>query len=275
MLNFIVNQDRCTKCGLCSTDCPVLIIDGKTEYPEIKAGKEENCLKCQHCLAICPSAAISILGKSPENSIPTSKINPESVNLGNLIQTRRSVRQFKQENIDAELIQKLIKIASHAPTAKNENAVQFTLVDNMEDMAAISQITYQHIKESAESGLLHENLNYLANFAKMWEVKNLNIIFRNAPHLLILSAPTSNTQPVTDSCIAGSYFELLANSHNISTLWNGFAKVAFEETPASLKEKLGIPVDHTIAAVLSFGKSAIKYARSVQNDNPNIKKVKL
>lgn len=275
MLNFIVNQERCTQCGLCVKDCPVLIIDGKTEYPEIKSGKEQNCLKCQHCLAICPSAAISILGKQPENSIPTFKPNSESVDLGKLIQTRRSVRRFKEENIQSELIDELIVTASHAPTAKNENAVQFTVVDSMEDMAILSKATYSHIKESVEKNKLPESLAYLANFAKVWEAKGLNIIFRNAPHLLIFSAPKDNTQPIVDSCIAASYFELLANSHGIATLWNGFAKSAFEGTPSDLKIKLGIPKDHIIAAVLSFGKPAVKYARSVQNDNPSIKKIKL
>ncbi len=273
MINFIVDNKRCTQCGLCSKDCPVLIIDGKTEYPEIKEGKEKNCLKCQHCLAICPSAAISILGKKPENSIPTFKANPESVDLGKLIQTRRSVRRFKKENIEPELINQLINIASHAPTAKNENTVQFTVVDNMESMAKLSKDTYQHIAKASENGEINEEVTYLANFAKMWESKGINIIYRNAPHLIIFSAPIENTQPETDCCIAASYFELLANSYGIATLWNGFAKEAFKSTPSGLKESLGIPKNHTIAAVLSFGKPAVKYARSIQNDNPNVKRI--
>ncbi|MFV0365515.1 MAG: nitroreductase family protein [Mangrovibacterium sp.] len=273
MLNFFVNTERCTQCGLCAKDCPVLIIDGKTKYPEIKAGKEQNCLKCQHCLAICPSAAISILGKQPENSISTFIPNPESVNLGKLIQTRRSVRNFKSENIAPELIEELIHVASHAPTAKNENAVQFTVVDNSDEMAELSTATYQHINQAATSGQLAEKASHLANFAKVWDAKGINVIYRNAPHLLIFSAPVENTQPVADCCIAASYFELLANSHNIATLWNGFALQAFEGTSPKLKEKLGIPSNHVIAAVLSFGKAAVKYARSVQNDNPKIVKV--
>ena len=48
MLDLKIDKEKCIKCGLCAQDCPVLIIDGKTEYPEIKEGKELNCLKCQH-----------------------------------------------------------------------------------------------------------------------------------------------------------------------------------------------------------------------------------
>ncbi|MFV0289928.1 MAG: nitroreductase family protein [Mangrovibacterium sp.] len=275
MLNFTVDQTKCSKCGLCSSDCPVLIIDAKDKYPEIKAGKESSCLKCQHCLAICPSAAISILGLQPENSIPTFKPNPSSIDLGKLIQTRRSVRRFKDEDICGDELKNLIQIAAYAPTAKNENAVQFTLVANREEMAKISQLTYQYLLDASEKQELDEKHAYLANFAKMWEAKKINIIYRNAPHLLILSAPEENTQPIVDCCIAASYFELLANSHQISTLWNGFAKQAFNNVDASFKALLGIPSNHVIAAVLSFGRPAVKYARSIQNQNPNIHQVKL
>ena len=95
-MNFKVNEDKCTHCGLCSSDCPVLIIDNKTEFPTIKEGKEENCLKCQHCLAVCPVGAISIWGKEPENSISAKSVIPQSIELENLMQTRRSIRKFKK-----------------------------------------------------------------------------------------------------------------------------------------------------------------------------------
>jgi nitroreductase/NAD-dependent dihydropyrimidine dehydrogenase PreA subunit len=275
MMNFKVDQDKCTHCGKCSADCPVLIINNKTEFPSIKEGKEANCLKCQHCLAVCPEGAISIWGKDPENSIPSSSPLPKSEELENLMQTRRSIRKFKKDEIDVKLIHHLVAMASYAPTAKNENAVQFTVVDNREQMSKLRDLAYQHIKQAFIENRLPKNHLYLNNFSEVWEAKQIDVIFRNAPHLIITSAPKNNTFPVIDSSIASTYFDLLANSYGIGTLWDGFAKYVFEDVAPELKSLIGIPENHEIATVLLFGIPAVKYARSIQDDGLNMISVAL
>lgn len=275
MIDFKVDKQKCIHCKLCVTECPVLIINGKTEFPEIKDGKQANCLKCQHCLAVCPTGAISIWGKEPENSIPVSLPIPEPAALENLMQTRRSIRKFKDEEVDPNLIHHLISMASYAPTAKNENAVQFTVVDTRKDMTKLRDLAYNRIKQYFEENRLPEKLLYLNNFREVWEAKHIDVIFRDAPHLLITSAPKSGTEPVLDCSIATTYFDLLANSHGIGTLWNGFAKYVFEDLAPELKQEIGIPEDHKICTVLLFGKAAVKFARSIQNDNPTIQRVNI
>ena len=143
MMNFTVKENKCVNCGLCSAECPVLIINNKTAFPTIKEGKEGNCLKCQHCLTICPHEAISIWGYQPEDSIPNTAPKAQPELLGNLMQLRRSIRKFTNEELEAPLIHELITLASYAPTAKNENSVQFTVVDNKSDMLKLRDLTYK------------------------------------------------------------------------------------------------------------------------------------
>lgn len=275
MMDFNLDKEKCIQCKLCATECPVLIIDGKTEYPEIKDDKEQNCLKCQHCLAVCPTGAISIWGKKPEDSILTSSPIPKSQDLENLMQTRRSTRKFKKDEVDKDLIHHLISMASFAPTGKNENAVQFTVVDNREDMAKLRDLAYNRIKQYFEENRLPESYMYLNNFREVWEAKQIDVIFRNAPHLLITSAPKSGTEPLLDCSIATTYFDLLANTNGLGTLWDGFGKYVFEDVAPELKSEIGVPEDHEIASILLFGKPGIKFVRSIQNDNPAIKRVNL
>ena len=116
---------------------------------------------------------------------------------------------------------------------------------------------------------------YLANFQGVWESKKIDVIFRNAPHMLIASSPKCNTAPIIDSTIALTYFDLLANANGIGTLWDGFAKNVFEDVAPELKSKFGIPFDHEIASVIIFGKAGVKYYRSIQNDQANIKSIEL
>lgn len=270
MINFEVKEDKCINCGICSAECPVLIINKKTPFPTIKDGKEGNCLKCQHCLAVCPEGAISILGKSPENSIPTSASIPASVDMENLMKIRRSIRRFKQDDVDKELIHHLIEAASYAPTAKNENAVQFTVVDTREQMNKLRDMVYAALKTSFDEGRLPAAYMYLNNFRQVWEAKQIDVIFRDAPHVLILSAPKQGTEPLVDATIATTYFDLLASANGLGTLWDGFAKNAFVEAAPELQTMIGLPEDHEVATIILFGKPGRKFARSIQNDEPAI-----
>ncbi len=275
MINFKVDTNKCIKCGLCSADCPTLIINNKTEFPTIKEGKEGNCLRCQHCLAICPTGAISILGKVPENSLLSSDVIPKPDEMERLIKTRRSIRKFKKEDVDKALIHELVTTASYAPTAKNDNAVLFTVVDNREEMNKLRKLVYNHVKEACENQKVPESLLYFNNFQEMWFNKGIDIIFRDAPHMLITSASKDCSSPQTDSCIAMSYFELLANSHGFGTLWDGFALYMLNSIAPEVKQIIGIPEDHVVEAALIFGKPARKYARAIQNEDVKINPVLL
>jgi len=273
MLDFKIDKEKCIKCGLCAQDCPVLIIDGKTEYPEIKDGKETQCIRCQHCLAICPTAALSILGKDPADSIKVEKQLVDTETLSRLIKTRRSIRHFKKDSLDEQLIHELLATAAYAPTGHNKNAVLFSVIDNPGELSKLKEKTYAGIKRAFEEGKLPERMAFMNDFQRLWFSKQIDVLFRNAPHLLIASAPANIATPETDGTIALSYFELLANSKGIGTLWNGFIKWILRDIVPELKAEAGIPDDHLIAGVLLFGKPAVKYARSVQSEGLHLNRI--
>ncbi|NOU58455.1 nitroreductase family protein [Marinifilum caeruleilacunae] len=274
MIDFKVEEDKCIECGLCKEDCPVGIIK-LTPKASIALEKEKNCLKCQHCLAICPTAAISILGKKPEDSISCKAEVPSATAMSNHIKTRRSIRKFKAENIDPELIQKVMETASHAPTGHNDNAVLFSLIDNMEDMNLFRDAIYAAIKKAVEEKRLPRKYFSLASFQKVWEKTGMDIIFRNSPHLLIATAPEKDASPKVDSMITLTYFEFAANANGLGTLWNGMVTWVIEEIDPSVRDLIGIPKDHCIGYTLLFGKSAVKYARGIQSEGLHLNKISL
>ncbi len=274
MLDFIVNTEKCTKCGLCLTECPVRIIE-MDSVPFIRDNKEVNCIKCQHCFAVCPEGAISIFGKKAENSIKVSDNIPNAEDMARLIKTRRSIRQYKDENVDKNLIKEMLETASYSPTGHNKNAVLFTIIDDKESLAKFREMVYDAIKNAHANGTLSEKHEWMMGLVKMWKTKGLDILFRNAPHLIVASAPKKLATPETDSIIALSYFELLANSNKLGVLWNEMVKGVIDNIDISLKERIGIPENHALGSVLIFGKPAIKFARSVQCDGEHINFAKL
>ncbi len=263
MLNFKINQEKCVKCGLCVQECPMMVLSGEGEFPALIQGKEDGCIKCQHCLAVCPTGALSILDVDPAKSVPASAELPSGEQMSNLIKLRRSVRKYKKEALDKEVISQMVNTALHSPTGHNAQAVNFVVIDDPKDMAEIVELTYQEVAKMGESGQSSEFLGLLLQFQKMWESSGIDIMFRGAPHLVIATAAKSCATPIVDSVIALTSFELLAVSSGFGTLWNGMVKFVVDSSP-KLRKRMGIPDDHEIGYLMLLGKPATKYARAVQ-----------
>ena len=266
MLNFTVNMDKCTRCGQCVADCPPRIITMTDDsYPKIAREKEAACYKCQHCLTICPTAALSILGLQPENSRPLAGNYPKPEQLEILIKGRRSVRRYRDENLEPELLQRLLEVAWHAPTGLNSRQVCFTVVDDKEKMARLRSEVMDGLGRLVRSNALPEGLGFFAEFVRLWEEKGIDTLFRGAPHLLVASASPQAVSPLQDCLIALSYFELYAQANGVGTVWDGLAKWAINDLVPEARQRLGIPDDHQIGYAMAFGRPAIRYARTAQH----------
>ena len=265
LLNFSVNDSVCTRCGLCVKDCPAMIITMDNGYPTITPEKETTCYKCQHCLAICPTGAVSILGLKPTGSRPLAGGYPDPDKLETLIKGRRSVRCYKDENLDPALLQKLLEVAWHAPTGVNSRQVLFTVVDDKDKMSRLREEVMSGLTLLVKDNALPEAMSFYAGFISMWEGKKCDVIFRGAPHLLIASTPHNVPSPLPDCLIALSYFELFAQANGIGTVWNGLAKWAINDLLPGTRTRLGIPDDHVIGYVIAFGTPAVHFARTVQH----------
>jgi nitroreductase len=242
-------------------------------YPAISTEKELNCYKCQHCLAICPTGAVSILGLKAVGSRPLRGGYPDPDKLETLIKGRRSIRRYQNENLDPLLLQQLLDVAWHAPTGVNSRQVQFTVVDDREKLATIRGEVMSGLARLVRENALPEGMGFYANFVQLWEEKQVDIIFRNAPHLLIASAPRTIASPVQDCLIALSYFDLFAQANGVGTLWNGLAHWAINELVPETRQRLGIPDDHQIGYSMVFGKPAVHYVRTAQHKSAIIHRV--
>ena len=59
---FLVDQEKCIRCGECVNECPVNILVLGDSVPFVADGRNGDCIGCQHCLAVCPEGAVSVLG---------------------------------------------------------------------------------------------------------------------------------------------------------------------------------------------------------------------
>ena len=256
---FKVDEQKCTKCGLCTKDCLTgAIIQNENGIPEMK--NPLNCIECQHCFAICPQGAISIMEKDPQNSNEIKQINPEDVL--NLIQSRRSLRNYRKENVSKDTIEKLKSMLNYVPTGCNSHNLHFSFIEDIEVMD-----DFRHKVNEKLISTLNSNVGNLV--PKKFEkykyalIQGEDVIFRDAPHMVVVNAPVSSPCPQQDGIIALSYFELYANSLGLGTLWCGFAQSALKLFP-SFCEYLQVPKGYAPIYVMLFGYSNVKYQRTTQ-----------
>jgi nitroreductase len=232
-------------------------------YPEMT--NETGCYQCQHCLAVCPTAAVSILGKNPDASMELKGNLPDPAQLATLVKGRRAVRRYHDRDLAPELIDELLEVSCHAPTGVNARAVLFTVVRERAVMNRLREHLMDCLAKLQDIGGLPEGLagQYLGWTAKAWQEEGKDILFRGAPHLLITSAPEEAPSPVQDTHIALTTFQLLAHAHGVGTVWDGICMMALGACP-EVVGKLGIPEDHTLGYALVFGDPAVEYQRTVQ-----------
>ena len=260
MSNIEFNKEKCIKCGACVKDCITYSIDFDEEsYPKIATGGEERCISCQHCFAICPTGAITFEDKKPEEASKISYSNSEDI-LG-LIKSRRSIRQFEDEDVSKELLQKIKEMLPYIPTGCNYNSLHFSIIESKTVMDKIKKYTYERLLKLISNKFTAKYAGKFVRYKQAIE-NGEDVIYRNAPSMIVVSssikAPCANVDPI----IALSYIELYAQSLGLGTCWCGFAQACFKLLP-KLSIVVKIPDGYKPVYVMLLGKSKVKYNRTV------------
>ena len=254
-----VNPERCAKCGACIRDCIVEILQpGEDGFPAVKPELEPYCLNCQHCLAVCPQGAIVCHGVTPQQC-PAPGALPEPDRMFNLLRQRRSIRQFKDENLGPDVLVKLKSSLAWSPTGCNDHRLFFTVIGEKADMEFFRTETNRMLKLLIKSGIMR--LIYPNYKRYLQEILNgRDMVFRNAPHMIVAATPKNAPCKEADPWIALSYFDLFAQTFGVGTCWCGFGVHAFRWN-AKMRRRLNLPRGYRIGAVLLFGKPAVSYPR--------------
>ena len=273
--NLKVDKEKCIKCGKCIGDCiaKCLVMDKDENIPCWAEQGEARCIKCQHCFAICPTGALSIHERKAENSELVNE-DYNSDEILRLIKSRRSYRKYKQENLDEERMNKLKNMLKWVPTGVNNHRLHFSFVDDMRVMHDYRDYVNNKLTRFIEKapkpfdGVKKKFGRYVKAI-----LRGEDVIFRNAPHMLVVSTPLDAPCKDVDPIIALSYFELYAQSLGVATLWCGLAANCFKMFP-EMSELLEIPEHYKMSYVMLFGPSDAKYTRTTQPDEVSIVSVK-
>jgi len=193
MNTITIDKKKCIKCGLCIEDCVSKCLEHDEEGSPIMK-HEECCLKCQHCMMICPKGALTINDKAPENS---EKVSTD--NILSLIKSRRSVRLYNNEELSAEELNKIKNMLPYIPTGCNSHGLHFSIVEKKSVMETLKTKVNTRFLKLLNNKVLSPLVKHFEVYKESFE-KGEDIVFRNAPHMCFFACKSTMCTTGSDNC---------------------------------------------------------------------------
>ncbi len=171
--------------------------------------------------------------------------------------TRRSVRNFKMDQISVEDLNTILLAGSYAPSGMGMQSWKFTAIQNADTMKKVNEALRQTLLTIP---VVAETHPYIASLIKKAEDENSNFLY-NAPTYIIVSNLKDNGNAMPDSALAIGNMMLAAHSLGIGSCWlnqlPGFTNMPLIR---ELMTDLEIPENHII-----YGSVVMGYAAEILN----------
>ena len=278
-----VNEKACKQCGLYARVCPAEVLKIDSDKLQVSDKSPFGCIACGHCMMVCPEGAIEVTGRgiSPQDllPLPIRDKRASADSLAALLQARRSVRHFRDQPVDAGLVERVIELASMAPIGIPPWDVGCVSVIGREEVRRITNEIikgYQGFLRIFKPWLLalmrpfigkvkyemFSNFVYpLAQIYVNGHREGRDMVFYDAPALLIFHhSPYADPH---DAVIACTYAMLAAESLGLGSTIIGGAPPILQRNK-SLCRRLDIPDANKPSTVLILGHPAVSFGKTIR-----------
>jgi nitroreductase len=200
-------------------------------------------------VAVCDYNALTHNGLPREALLPACETLPAPALIDSFLNSRRSVREFKEKPISRDALEALLDVARRAPTASNSQLIRWIVVGDRVKVHALSAEVMNWMRDS----------NYNPTLAEKWE-KGEDVILRGAPTVVVACAPEEYAWGKVDGAIALTFLELAAESRGIGVCWAGIlTHVAGVHAP--VRQLLSVPEGYSVVGGLMLGEGKYEYRR--------------
>lgn len=254
-MSIIVDKEKCVGCSLCVNDCPAFALTLENG----KADTKGNCIECGHCYAICPSNAIDMVGYNTNVEKPiTPMTDIDSDVLLQAMKSRRTIRHFKNKEVEQEKIDKILEAGRYSPTGANSQHVAYTILGPKQNKIE---------KECVKLFRTGVNLgSKLSSALKNYTIDD-NFFFKKAPLVIVVSGKDS-----VNASLASSYMELMAESLGLGVLYSGFF-VACSKISAKIRKMLNLKKGYKVVTCMVIGYPNVKYQRIAPRKKLKVEKL--
>jgi nitroreductase len=238
----------------------------------VQATDPDECWLCGHCVAVCPADAINhsefLLSECPK--IETSLL-PSLENIVTAFRERRSTRVFSNKAVPREIVGELIDTARWVPSAANEQPVEWTVIDNPERITAFGKKTADVLLKKNQAEKAKTDTGEISNYDYDWLAsqtrKGNDLIFFNAPVLLIAHTPENDIFGRDDSVYASYNLMLAAERMGLGTCLTGFF-ISAMTADREIFNSINLPDNHKADAALVLGYPKYQFHRVIPRHVP-------
>ena len=266
-----IDTEKCKKDGICAAVCPPRIIIQKSadHYPEMVPEGGEICIRCGHCVAVCPHGAMNHERMDAADCPPVkNEWLPGPEQTEHFLRNRRSTRVYKDTPVDRDTLVRIVEVARYAPSGHNLQPVKWKIVHDRQDVTRLSGHVVDWMRSLIEQKSPLAEMLHLDRAVLGWEA-GIDPVNRNAPHLIIAHGNKSDPTAQTAATIALSYLELAAAGFSLGTCWAGYFGAAALFWPP-LQEAMALPTKHTCCGAMMIGYPKFKYHRLPLRNKPEI-----
>jgi len=165
-----------------------------------------------------------------------------------LLSDRRSIRNYKDEKLDVELVREIIKDSTMAPNSGNRQPWRFSIINDRDLIRRISDESKRNILADTSEDSDSTRKRYEGVLKK----PDFNV-FYNAPCLVLIFGDKAQRSIYVDCALAASYFMLAAADRGLGTCW---VALGGEIRDPELLEIVGISEADALVAPIILGRPA-------------------
>ena len=278
MATITIDQTTCIQCNKCVRICSPELFTLVPETKQMEVHKVEHCIRCGHCVAICPTESI-IHSDFPESAVHAfdRSILPTAESLELLIRSRRSNRAFSSQPVPKDYLTKIVEAAHRAPTASNEQELEYTVVTDPEKLHQIAAMTLDVFSgilrmirpvKGIFNWFMPEVVALIPEFEAMLAdfSKGKDWILRDAKAVIFIHAPAKVRFGKQDANLAYQNASLMAESLGIAHFYTGFVSVAIDKDKRKNRIARLLGIEGQIHAGMALGMPSFLFEKYIDRE---------
>ncbi|KUG22799.1 nitroreductase [hydrocarbon metagenome] len=162
-----------------------------------------------------------------------------------LLKNRRSIRDFQDKEVPLKIVEEILRDATLAPSASNNQPCRFSVVNCKNTIKALSDESKANLLADFAQNKASSNPAYV----EVLKDKNFNV-FYNAPCVIFISGSSAVYSLEVDCALMASYIMFSAASRGLGTCWIALGSQIRDPKSKAL---LGIPDGCRIIAPIIIG----------------------